>query len=119
MSLLNKIANAQGITIGEPVSDYQVYTPYQVYAISCSCCDMKYVGSTTKGIHERMLAHKSKARTGLTMELYVHMRLVGLDEFKVAELYAGTGTNDQRRAKEHKYIVQLDTVKNGLNERLK
>ena len=91
----------------------------RVYKIVNDVDDKVYVGATFQTLAQRMTKHRLAANQGKTRRLYNHMRAIGIGHFDILllETTAMPVTKEGLRAIEHTWIVQLDTVKNGLNER--
>lgn len=95
----------------------KVFPAGRVYKIVNSDDALLYVGSTTQTLSKRMSTHRSTAKAD-ERKLYRHMRNIGIHKFQILLLEeTGPITRDELRALEHKYICELDTVKNGLNDR--
>jgi len=96
----------------------KVFPAGRVYKIVNSEDALLYVGSTKQTLSRRMSLHRSNARVDKTEKLYQHMRKVGIHKFDILLLEeTGQITREALRALEHKYICELDTVKNGLNQK--
>src|SRR5690606_1322037 len=99
------------------MTDLKVYPSGRVYQIVNDVDDLKYVGSTVRTLAERMTDHRRASKTG-TEAIYQHMRAIGVEHFKILLLeQTGPTTRVALKALEHKWIVAMNTVNNGLNGR--
>ena len=92
----------------------------KIYKITCSCCDKIYVGSCRhkKGLSGRMYGHHSSCNQGGTSKLYNHMREQGFEKFTILLIEEVEVKDiDEQRKLENDKIQELNTIKNGLNER--
>ncbi len=90
----------------------------RVYKIVNSVDSLVYVGSTTQTLAKRMTTHRNNAKLGKPELVYYHMRELGISKFEIFLLQETAAiTREALRALEHKWICELDTVKNGLNGR--
>jgi hypothetical protein len=92
----------------------------KIYKIVCDCgCGKLYVGSTKLSTLAKRMAyhrHDSIKRNLKHLKLYQHMNDIGTEHFNIVLLEAKTvKDNDERRALENKWIVELDTKNNGYN----
>lgn len=94
----------------------------EIYGLSCSCpqCDpheVRYVGKTSKGAHERLKTHKTVSR-GSTAHLPVSMwiRKHGEDNIQTQVLQSAS-TEGELSGMEEQWIIKLGTLKGlrGLN----
>ena len=83
-----------------------------VYVLSKKITDENYdvyVGSTTMSMTKRLYDHKYHCQQKFyDSKLYVRMRQVGLDGWKISPLYEKTCTKDEIRKVEKKWIEILD-----------
>ncbi len=88
---------------------------YRVYNDIDALC---YIGSTKNTIEQRMAGHCSAARCGAQQLLQMHMRALGIEHFDIEVLEeTGPTTREMLRKLEHQWIVKLDTVRTGLNDK--
>ena len=88
----------------------------RVYKVINDIDEMVYVGSTIAKLSKRMTDHRKNARNGDKSKFYKHMRDIGIEHFKIVCVREYTDISKERlQAKEAKYIMRYDTVKNGLN----
>lgn len=94
-------------------------TQVKIYNIICSCgCEKKYIGSTKRELNKRMYNHRGGCNKGRTSQIYTHMREKGFDKFTIELLESLEVENEEeQRRKEQEYIIEHNTIENGLNER--
>lgn len=80
---------------------------YNVYKISNDIDNMIYVGTTTTELWHRMSQHRADARKGEKSPLYEHMRLLGVEHFKI-QLVCNT-TPEMLRSVEESIISSIPT----------
>jgi hypothetical protein len=90
----------------------------RVYKITNTIDDMIYIGSSKQHMSKRMGQHRTSCRKGVNTPLYQHMRLLGIENFRICpvEVLQDVDT-DELRMREDFHIKEFDTVKNGLNGR--
>lgn len=101
-----------------------------IYCISCSVCDIKYIGETSRqlnariGEHLRNVKNKShlKPQNSINEDAGVakHFNLVGhtIDNFKVQCIKHASFKVDDRRREEKRFIYLLNTITpHGLNKK--
>jgi hypothetical protein len=88
----------------------------RVYKIVNDIDDLVYIGSTKQILCRRMTEHRKLALTGCARKLYIHMREIGAEHFKILGVREYKDISKERlKYKEDKYIKRFDTVKKGLN----
>jgi hypothetical protein len=94
------------------------YAIGRVYKIVNTMDELIYIGATGATLSHRMVQHRANAKTGKTSTIYTHMRDIGIEKFSIILIeQLENVTKEQLRAKEDKWIKELDTVNNGLNGR--
>ena len=94
----------------------------KIYKIVNSINDKIYVGSTQlQYLSKRMGHHRENCIKAPTCgKLYPVMTELGIDKFNIILLETIKFTNkEELRAKEHEWILKLDTINNGYNTILK
>ena len=88
----------------------------RVYKIVNDIDELVYIGSTKQILCRRMTEHRKLALKGCERKLYIHMRDIGSEHFKIicVREYKDI-SKDRLKYKEDKYIKRFDTVKKGLN----
>jgi hypothetical protein len=91
--------------------------PCKVYRVINDVDDLVYVGSTANMLAKRWGSHKAAAKKlTKTGKLQVHIRELGVRHFRIVLLHEFEARNmEHQRQVEQEYIVQLDSLKNGLN----
>ena len=93
----------------------------KIYKIECMCgCEKVYVGCTTRALSKRMAEHRYACKNQKVNGrlLYKHMLEVDPKLFLISLIEdCKDMTREQAKAREHHYIKQLDTVKNGFNNK--
>ena len=88
----------------------------RVYKIVNDIDDLVYIGSTKQILCRRMTEHRKSALKGCERKLYIHMREIGAEHFKIMCVREYKDISKERlKYKEDKYIKRYDTVKKGLN----
>ena len=88
----------------------------RVYKIVNDMDDLVYIGSTKQILCRRMTEHRKSALKGCERKLYIHMRDIGSEHFKIMCVREYKDISKERlKYKEDKYIKIFDTVKTGLN----
>jgi predicted GIY-YIG superfamily endonuclease len=88
----------------------------RVYKIVNDVDDLIYIGATTQTLSRRMTEHRKKVKNGFDRKLHNHMRIIGVEHFKILLVREYTDISKEKlRKKEDKYIKKYDSVKNGLN----
>ena len=98
-----------------------------VYAITCSYCDLYYIGQTANSLVTRFNAHKSAIRTNKDTQLNKHFQVLfhptrnHIDFLRVIPLERVTPHRDKNTnmlqliEAESRWIKKLDTTRVGLN----
>ena len=72
------------------IEEYEMYNPYKrgkLYIIRNTVDDKVYVGATYQELHERMKEHRKDSKNPTRQsKLYVHMRKLGRENFKISLL---------------------------------
>ena len=80
----------------------------RIYRIINDVDNEAYIGSTTQRLSVRMGAHRRNARNGSKRPMYVHMRKVGIEHFKIFLLqHIDNCTKEELKALEHQYFTQV------------
>jgi len=88
----------------------------RVYKIINDVDELVYIGSTTQILSKRMVKHRDNAKRGQENKIYIHMRLIGIEHFKIFLVREYKNISKERlKYKEDKYIKKFDTVNKGLN----
>jgi group I intron endonuclease len=97
------------------------YNKGQVYVIRNTVNDFVYVGSTTQTISQRWAEHMTNVRgkNKKHSKIYRAIEELGVDNFYIEFVEAWPCENKgQLCAREGHHIRQLDSVKNGYNDRV-
>lgn len=96
------------------MSEVKRYTG-RIYRIINDIDNEAYIGSTTQRLSVRMGAHRRNARNGSKRPMYVHMRKIGIQHFKIFLLqHIDNCTKEELKALEHQYFTQVIAVKKAL-----
>jgi len=92
------------------------YKNGKIYKITNDVNDKVYVGSTTQGLRERMIGHRSDRKRKSHLSLYVDMDNIGVEHFKM-ELIEEYPCECKRELllREEYWIRKLNTNKCGYN----
>lgn len=90
----------------------------KIYKLVCSCCEKFYVGSTKQRLSQRLHGHRFDcANPRNQSKLYTHMRTVGIENFRILQIVAvEVKDRDELRAIEDRYIREMKSIEEGLNE---
>jgi len=87
---------------------------YRIYKIVNNVDDMIYIGSTSQTMEERFKEHLYNDTINHTIKLYLHMRFLGFENFRIELICERYTTNykfiEQSYINQYDYHVLLNTA---------
>jgi hypothetical protein len=91
------------------------YNNGKIYKIVNNIDNMLYIGSTTTKLCQRMNVHRCKTRYNNNINLYNHMRKLGVDNFKIVLIEEYSCSNKDQLLRRERYILELHDKQKLLN----
>lgn len=83
----------------------------RIYHIINDIDNEAYIGSTTQRLSVRMGTHRRNAKNGSKHPVYVHMRKIGIEHFKIFLLqHIDKCTKEELKALENQYYTQVNNI---------
>ena len=79
------------------------YNNGKIYKIVNNIDNMIYIGSTTTKLCYRMAVHRCKMRYNNNINLYNHMRKLGIDNFKIVLIEEYSCNNKEQLLRHERY----------------